>query len=99
MISPDSEEVFVWLRVTTPRPPTAAGCGVDDPEVDHGEETRGGSGSYVKIEAIIYGLAVSQQMQKYMIILFLFAARVQWLNAAVFAMLIRNIEEHVRALI
>lgn len=38
-----------------PRLPVVVGSwGVDDPEADHGEETLGGSGSYVKIDAMAF---------------------------------------------
>lgn len=34
------------------RPPGGVGRGVEDPDIDHGEETRGGSGSKVKTDAM-----------------------------------------------
>lgn len=35
-----------------PRLPDALIWGVDAPDVDHGDDTRGGSGSYVKMDAM-----------------------------------------------
>lgn len=37
--------VLERVRIAKPRLPDVLICGVDDPEVDHGDDTRGGSGS------------------------------------------------------
>lgn len=36
------------------RLPVKAACGVEDPDVDQGEDTLGGSGSYVNTDAMVY---------------------------------------------